>query len=415
MYQGLLYIGFAQCVFAAFMMITLRQRRTHERLMTWWLCVMAAKFLVTIAEDFHSEYFDAGFSEGLIPFTFGPFLYLYTRFLADEDARFRLSDLKHFIPFFLYTLIYFIFFRESLTFTGADFFRHDDLLWARIVFAISFIISIAVYSVLTFIQIRQFLNTFRHKFSFESGKSRILWMRFITILYTVTHGLYIIAGVINAISFEVIINVDYLSSIGLIILAYSVSYYTLREKRLVRINRLKESVLQHEEATNTLLQQSMPSESVSAHSDASDISPVTFLDTENAEIKTQPELQKKQLMSDEQLQAGIQKLLAFMEKNKPYLNPELTIQELAEKMNIPKHHLTYIINTGLHKNFFNFINEYRVEEFKRRALDPENDHLTLLAIAFDCGFSSKSSFHNIFKNVTGQTPSEFKKNASAGK
>jgi AraC-like DNA-binding protein len=94
------------------------------------------------------------------------------------------------------------------------------------------------------------------------------------------------------------------------------------------------------------------------------------------------------------------------------LYPELTIQELAEKINIPKHHLTYIINTGLHKNFFNFINEYRVEEFKHRALDPENDHLTLLAIAFDCGFNSKSSFHNIFKNITGQTPSEFKKGAA---
>jgi AraC-like DNA-binding protein len=408
MYQGLLYIGFAQCVFAAFMMFTLRQRRTHERLMTWWLSVMAVKFLVTIAEDFHSEYFDAGFSEGLIPLTFGPFLYLYTRFLADEDVRFRIYDVKHFIPFLIYTLAYFIFFREEISFTGADFFQHDEYLWARMVFAISFIISIAVYSALTFIQIRQFLNNFRQKFSYESGKSRILWMRFIAILYTISHGLYIIAGAINAFAFQVIINIDYLSSVGLIILAYSVSYYSLREKRLVRFSRLREmeNIKQEKKPEPVAILQNEPKPM------QQDEQVVHQQHVTESETVAHNDMHRKQLMSDENLQVGIQKLLAFMEKNKPYLNPELTIQELAEKINIPKHHLTYIINTGLHKNFFNFINEYRVEEFKRRAADHENDHLTLLAIAFDCGFNSKSSFHNIFKNITGQTPSEFKKGAS---
>lgn len=411
MYQGLLYIGFAQCAFAVFMMFTLRKRRAHERIMTWWLSVMAVKFLVTIAEDFHSEYFDAGLSEGLIPLTFGPFLYLYTRFLADEDARFRLQDLKHFLPFLIYTLVYFLFFREVISFTGADFFRHDEYLWARVVFALSFILSIAIYSALTFAQIRQFLQTFRHKYSFESVKSRILWMRFITILYTATHTLYIIAGAVNAFSFRNIFNVDYLSSIGLIILAYSVSFYTLREKRLVRINRLKEHEQNEEEVTSEIAPalESPPSEKPLVIEE--ETTALSDAERPTAAVISSHEPNKKPLMSEENLQAGVQKLLSFMEKHKPYLNPELTIQELAEKMNIPKHHLTYIINTGLHKNFFNFINEYRVEEFKRRALDPENDHLTLLAIAFDCGFNSKSSFHNIFKNVTGLTPSEFKKHA----
>ncbi len=397
MYEGLLYIGFSQCVFAAFVMLTLNKRRTHERLMTWWLSVMAVKFLVTIAEQFHEEYFDAGFSEGLIPLTFGPFLYLYTRFLANEDKRFKISDLKHFVPFLIYTLAYFIFFREEISFTGADFFQHDEYLWARMVFAITFIISIAVYSALTFMQIREFLKNFREKFSFESGKRRILWMRFIAILYTITHGLYIIAGAVNAFSFELIINIDYLSSTGLIILAYSVSYYTLREKRLVRISRLRvtESASDEDEA-------SVVSETKIASAE-------TNSESAKNETATSVEQTKKPLLNDEDLQAGIKKLLAYMDKSKPYFNPELTIQELSEKVNIPKHHLTYIINTGLHKNFFNFINEYRVEEFKRRATDTDYDHLTLLAIAFDCGFNSKSSFHNIFKNITGQTPSEYKK------
>lgn len=400
MYEGLLYIGFSQCLFAAIVMLTLPKRRAHERLLTWWLSIMAVKFLILIAKGFHESYFDAEFSDGLIPLTFGPFLYLYTRFLADEDLRFQLVDLKHFAPFFIYTVLYFAVFRGELSFTNEEFFEQDEYLWARIIFAISFIISIVVYSALTFMQIRVFLENYRQKFSFESAKRRIYWMRFIAILYTITHGSYIVAGMVNVLALKSIVNIDYLSSIGLIILAYAISFYSVREKRKVRDSYLRnpETFLLNAEKSvaESITQENIISEEESIETKGS-----------NNHIATA----KKPLLSEAELQEGIKKLLAYMERNKPYFNPELTIQELAEKVNIPKHHLTYIINTGLKKNFFNFINEYRVEEFKRRATESEYDHLTLIAIAFDCGFNSKSSFHNIFKNITGQTPSEYKKNA----
>lgn len=398
MYEGLLYIGFSQCLFAAIVMFTLPKRRTHERLLTWWLSVMAVKFLILIAKDFHEDYFDAEFSDGLIPLTFGPFLYLYTRFLADEDLRFKISDLKHFIPFAIYTFLYFGFFRGEMSFTNEAFFERDEFLWVRIVFAISFIISIAVYSAFTFMQIRIFLKNFRQKFSYDSAKKRIYWMRFIAILYTITHGTYIIAGMANIQAQKTVINIDYLSSVGLIILAYAVSFYSVREKRKIRDSFLKNPETFIFQPENN---QVTKSEVFETNGEA------TTETVQNTIISNG----KKPLLNEEDVQQGINKLLQYMARNKPYFNPELTIQELSEKVNIPKHHLTYIINTGLHKNFFNFINEYRVEEFKRRAVDPDYDHLTLLAIAFDCGFNSKSSFHNIFKNITGQTPSEYKKSA----
>jgi AraC-like DNA-binding protein len=400
MYEGLLYIGFSQCLFATIVMFTLPKRRTHERLLTWWLSIMAVKFLILIAKDFHEEYFDAEFSDGLIPLTFGPILYLYTRFLADEDLRFKIFDLKHFVPFFIYTVLYFAVFRGELSFTNEEFFEQDQYLWARIVFAISFIISIVVYSALTFMQIRVFLKNYRQKFSFDSAKRRIYWMRFIAILYTITHGSYIIAGMVNILALKSIVNIDYLSSVGLIILAYAVSFYSVREKRKIRDSYLRnpETFLFNSEngVAENITQGNILSEEKNIETNISNTLVATV---------------KKPLLSEADMQAGIEKLLTYMERNKPYFNPELTIQDLAEKVNIPKHHLTYIINTGLDKNFFNFINEYRVEEFKRRAISPEYDHLTLVAIAFDCGFNSKSSFHNIFKNITGQTPSEYKKSA----
>jgi AraC-like DNA-binding protein len=105
----------------------------------------------------------------------------------------------------------------------------------------------------------------------------------------------------------------------------------------------------------------------------------------------------------------LQKLLEYMENEKPYLNDELTIQELSAKLNVSKHHLTQVLNINLGKNFFTFINEYRIEAVKKRLVDPNYDHLTILGIAYDCGFNSKSSFNGLFKQYTGVTPSEYRK------
>jgi AraC-like DNA-binding protein len=83
--------------------------------------------------------------------------------------------------------------------------------------------------------------------------------------------------------------------------------------------------------------------------------------------------------------------------------------DVAEKLNVSTNNLSQIINEKLGKNFYDFVNEYRVETAKELLLNPKKQHLTLLAIAFDSGFNSKSSFNNVFKKQTSLTPSEFKK------
>ncbi len=103
-------------------------------------------------------------------------------------------------------------------------------------------------------------------------------------------------------------------------------------------------------------------------------------------------------------------LTALMAKDKPYLNPTLTIHDLATGMNMPAHQLSKVINREFHCNFFEFINKYRIEDFKQRAFSPEYKNLTILAVALDCGFNSKSAFNRIFKDMTGLTPGDFIKN-----
>ena len=99
-----------------------------------------------------------------------------------------------------------------------------------------------------------------------------------------------------------------------------------------------------------------------------------------------------------------------MENEKLYLDNNLSLKQLSEKLDIHPNYLSQIINERLNKNFYDFVNEYRVNEFKKITLLPKNKNFTLLSLAYDCGFNSKSSFNNVFKKFTKQTPSEFLKN-----
>ena len=118
---------------------------------------------------------------------------------------------------------------------------------------------------------------------------------------------------------------------------------------------------------------------------------------------------KKELLDEESVAAHKAKLQHLFETEKPYLNPDLTLRTLANQLGIHANQLSWLLNDGLGKNFNTFINHYRVEEFKASAHLPENSHLTIMSIAYDCGFNSKTVFNTYFKKETGLTPKEFLK------
>lgn len=117
-------------------------------------------------------------------------------------------------------------------------------------------------------------------------------------------------------------------------------------------------------------------------------------------------------MEVEALTKTMDTLMKLMEKEKPYLDSELNLLKLADKMEISSHQLSYVLNEGMGENFFYFINKYRVQKAEALLMDPENDHLNMLAIGYEAGFNSKTSFNTTFKKMTSYTPSEYKKNRS---
>ncbi len=105
------------------------------------------------------------------------------------------------------------------------------------------------------------------------------------------------------------------------------------------------------------------------------------------------------------------KLIYHMETNKPYLNPLLSLNILANEISISPKHLSQILNNSIQQNFYHYINSYRIEEVKKKLSDniKKQGRDNILEIAYEAGFNSKNSFNAAFKKHTGMTPSEFRK------
>lgn len=116
----------------------------------------------------------------------------------------------------------------------------------------------------------------------------------------------------------------------------------------------------------------------------------------------------KTVESDTKNKEVVDRILALMDRDKLYQETELTLQDLANRIQFPSYLVSQAINEGLKKNFYDLVNGYRVEEAKRLLLDPKNNNYTILSVAFEAGFNSKTTFNTVFKKFTGQTPSDFK-------
>ncbi|MBK9292656.1 MAG: helix-turn-helix transcriptional regulator [Bacteroidetes bacterium] len=106
-------------------------------------------------------------------------------------------------------------------------------------------------------------------------------------------------------------------------------------------------------------------------------------------------------------QGEVAALLRLMETKKPHTDPELTLAQLARMVGQPPQRLSGLLNQQMGMNFFEFVNRWRVDEFKQQALTEEGKKLSLIGIAYNCGFNSKPTFNRVFKSFTGKTPSEW--------
>ena len=109
----------------------------------------------------------------------------------------------------------------------------------------------------------------------------------------------------------------------------------------------------------------------------------------------------------------ISTLLRHMETEQPHLDPELTLAKLSASLRVKPEYLSQVLNDALQQNFFDFINRYRIEEFKHLRNRTSHQHLSILGLAYECGFNSKAAFYRAFKRYAGMSPTTWVENVSS--
>ncbi len=115
----------------------------------------------------------------------------------------------------------------------------------------------------------------------------------------------------------------------------------------------------------------------------------------------------RERLSADQVSELKSKVVLILKERKLFLDPSLTLADLSREVGIGIHELSYVINNGLNKNFYNLINEMRVEEAKKILLSEKIRYSDMIGIAIEAGFNSKTTFNTTFKKLTGQTPTDF--------
>jgi AraC-like DNA-binding protein/drug/metabolite transporter (DMT)-like permease len=124
---------------------------------------------------------------------------------------------------------------------------------------------------------------------------------------------------------------------------------------------------------------------------------------------------QKSGLGDQVIAEEYKRLEELMADEKPYIDAELNLQGLAERMQLSAHHLSQVINHSSQSNFYEYVNEYRVREVQQLILETATRRATMLSLAYAAGFNSKATFNRFFKKVTGKTPTQFRREVFAGR
>lgn len=381
----IIYISLSQFVFAALLVFTKPKRQTPDFILGYWLALMSLFLGLILVEQYHL----GGVNLELFPFayTLGPFLYLYVHKLTEIKPHFREKDLLHLMPFGLVCVI------ASITNRGIDDHFIEGTIFAKetIFYAISITLHVIVYAILSFQQLRKHQKNVLDILSYQNSSISLEWLYMTVLIFIGTFLCTFIWLILNYFYTSKWFNPALPFFTGLCVFAYMISFFGARQAAVFSIK--PEPV-------------ELESEDLVEIENETENEPIISAILEENNPKTERYVNSG--LTEAVAESYQAQLISYFETEKPYMLRELNAQMVAKHLGIKQHHLTEVMNEYIGKNFYTFVNEYRVAEVQEMLKNKKFDHYSLLGIAYEAGFNSKSSFNTIFKKITGLTPTEYK-------
>ena len=373
--EEILYIGIAQTLFSGIIIALKKPRTIANQILAAWLLIICAEMIIMLINETLFELYTIK----ILPYTYGPMLLLYAKWITTETPKFNLRYLWHFAPFFIFLIASLVYIDERVMDGTHGYLVIDRFVSFRIVYGITFFISITAYSVATFVVIHRHQKRLKQLVSFSSEKITLKWLLGLSITFYTGYVIMFIFGGIDILVGFMPFDPYELSFISLTILTFLFGVFGFHQPSIF------EEVVWYK-----------------SHEELLDLDADLEPDVEPDSIKY-----KRSGLRQEDVADLVNKIRKYMVIKKPYLDRDLTIYNLSDQLRISRHTLSEVINEHMGMNFYNLVNEYRVKEVKQRMKNEDYRQLTILAIAYDSGFNSKSSFNTIFKEKTGQTPSQY--------
>lgn len=387
-------LGVAQAVFLALALLVAKNGNHRANV---YLTLM----LFVFAVDLFNEFMDNSlyglrvlwlmFVTFPTDFLYGPLIWMYVRTLTGKSLDFfGHVPILHFLPFLLHGLA--IWSKIPLSFSPDLLSAYPELKLGNEIqpwimneyFAIAAVFHIATYLVLGMVTLRKFRNQVGESFSYLEGVS-LQWLRtLLGVLFTL-YVLYVLRFVLAA-YIGAVDMADVILNIGLVVVIYSLGYFGLRQPAIFIQVDQSGSGDEPDHGEKTV--------------DQAVYSP---------DLDAGPEKYAKSSLSPERADTILDQLKDHMESARPYLNNKLVLSELSSVLGISPNHLSQVINEKLSQNFFDFVNNYRIEAAKRQLTEMDPGRYTILGLALDSGFNSKSAFYSVFRKHTGTTPTAYRK------
>jgi AraC-like DNA-binding protein len=353
-----------QSIVAMLFFLWTKPNHISSKILAMWFFINALKFLRIVLPDGLILNLDIGY----VPFLYlvAPIFLFYVRSLIEKDFKLKKRDAFHLILFFFIAISRFFYFSDTLN-SNRYFEERISMEYGFIYWGAS--IQLLCYIVLIFNLLLKHRKNLKNQFATKSEKHTLNWV--VAMMVFVFFSQLIL---LSPAFFQ-----DFFLSTKVLFLWFNEFNFGLLAFLILILGKWQPIIY-----------------------------PTSLIKSKKLLVEREFIKSRQTKLGDDLQNQYAKQIIEFLEKGKAYLNPDYNLDLLSQGTGIPRQAISKVIKEKLGKSFYLCINEFRVKEFKLLMQNPTYNHISFLDLAFDSGFNSKSSFYRIFKEITGQTPTEFK-------
>ena len=400
-------LGAVQGLVLAGALVTKRSNRTANRILAATMVAFSI-YLATAAFDPEQllQILPHAFGAAHpLPFLFGPLIYLYAVTASDRTRRLTPRDGLHFIPFLAVILDGLPVYLMSAADKVALYHRmaSGDVPPSIAIALPLKLLSGVIYATITLVFLRRHHDLVKASYS-SLERVNLRWLLWLCGGAAAIWAIAVLTNVLETAGLESGGFSDDAISLAMAVMVYGIGYMGLRQPEVFRYDTAEYRV-----PVELRVPRDRPAPSPSQ---VAAPAPVTDESQVPAPDVTSPRYERSGL-SDREAHRLKDRLTAVMENERPWRESDLTLADLADRLETTPHKLSEVLNSQLGLTFYDFVNGYRVREVQRRIAAGDARRVTMLALALDAGFASKSTFNVVFKKHTQQTPSDYRQAAGA--